>query len=172
VQEDLVRSRNAHQQLQQAVANQQTALAESRSAAKALDVQRVDLALTLSSLLADLDPAFSGSELPSDDWKDAWRAAPARFYAARQAEASQWLRQRSSYDERQQRLQALDIELRAGQDALSKAQRDAVQARVAYSSAEARLQGLQQQRLQLWGGKEASAVEAALNEAVTRHASN
>ncbi|WP_374363308.1 AAA family ATPase [Pseudoduganella danionis] len=167
VQEDLVRSRNAHQQLQQAVANQQTALAESRSAAKALDVQRVDLALTLSSLLADLDPAFSGSELPSDDWKDAWRAAPARFYAARQAEASQWLRQRSSYDERQQRLQALDIELRAGQDALSKAQRDAVQARVAYSSAEAQLQGLQQQRLQLWGGKEASAVEAALNDAVS-----
>lgn len=162
----LAQTRNEHQQLQQALASQQTALAESRSEAKALDVQRVDLALALSAVLADLDPAFSGSDLPSDDWKDAWRAGPARFYAARQAEAGQWLRQRSSYDERQQRLQALDIELRAGLEAQNKAQLDAVQARLAYSSAEAQLQALQQQRLALWDGKDVTSVEAALALAV------
>ncbi|MYM41403.1 AAA family ATPase [Duganella qianjiadongensis] len=162
----LERTRNEHQQQQQALASQQTALAESRSVARALDVQRVDLALALSAVLADLDPAFSGSDLPSDDWKDAWRAGPARFYAARQAEAGQWLRQRSSYDERQQRLQALDIELRAGLEAQNKAQRDDVHARVAYSSAEAQLQALQQQRLALWDGKDVTSVEAALALAV------
>ncbi|WP_348696562.1 AAA family ATPase [Duganella fentianensis] len=164
VQAALSLSRSEHQQLQQTVASWQTALAESRSEAKALDVQRVDLALTLSSLLADLDPAFSGSDLPSDDWKDAWRAAPARFFAARQSEAAQWLRQRASYDARHQRLQTLDIELRAGLEAQSKAQRDAVQARVAYSSAEAQLQDLRQQRQQLWAGQPVSEVEAALNQ--------
>lgn len=164
VQAALSRSRSEHQQLQQNLASQQTMLAESRSEAKALDVQRVDLALTLGSLLADLDPAFSGNDMPSDDWKDAWRAAPARFFAARQTEAGQWLRQRASYDARQQRMQALDIELRAGLEAHSKAQRDAVQARVAYSSAEAQLQELQQQRQQLWAGQPVSEVEAALNQ--------
>jgi len=162
----LAQSRSQHQQLQQALACQQTALAESRSEARALDVQRVDLALALSAVLADLDPAFTGSDLPSDDWKDAWRAGPARFYAARQAEAGQWLRQRSSYDERQQRLQALDIELRAGLEAQNKAQLDAVHARVAYSSAETQLQALQQQRRALWGGKDVTAVETALTLAV------
>jgi exonuclease SbcC len=157
---------NEHQQLQQTLAARQSALAETHTQSKALDLQRVDVALTLSSLLSDLDPAFSGSELPSDEWKDAWKAAPARFHAARQAESTQWRKQRAGFDERLNQLQTSDIELRALGDAQAKASLDAVNARVAYSSTDSQLQAMQQQRLALWGGAPVSSVEASLAQTI------
>ncbi|MES2164767.1 MAG: SbcC/MukB-like Walker B domain-containing protein, partial [Pseudomonadota bacterium] len=155
-----------HTRLQSVASHAQTALAQSNTEYKALDDQRIEVALTLSALLADLDPAFSGSDIPSDDWKDDWKAGPARFYEARQAESRQWLTQRAAYDERAAAIATVDVEVKALCEAQAKAGLDAVNARVIYSSADAALKDMQQQRMALWGGKEVRDVETALNAAI------
>ncbi|WP_332855884.1 AAA family ATPase [Duganella sp. S19_KUP01_CR8] len=155
-----------HTRLQSVASQAQTALAQSNTEHKALDDQRIEIALTLSALLADLDPAFSGGDIPSDEWKDDWKAGPARFYEARQAESRQWLAQRAAYDERAAAIATVDVEVKALNEAQAKAGLDAVNARVIYSSADAALKDMQQQRMALWGGKEVRDVETALIAAI------
>ncbi|CAN7622422.1 AAA family ATPase [Duganella sp. LjRoot269] len=155
-----------HARLQGVASNAQTALALANTEHKALDEQRIEVALTLSGLLSDLDAAFSGSDLPSEDWKDEWKAGPARFHEARRAESKQWLGQRAAHDERAVILANLDIELKALKDAQAKAGHDALAARGAYKTADDALKDMQQQRMALWGGKEVRDVEAALNVAI------
>jgi exonuclease SbcC len=109
-----------HTRLQTVAAAARTALAQSSTEYKALEDQRIEVALTLSGLLSDLDPAFSGGEMPSEEWKEDWRSGPARFYEARQAESKQWLAYRAAYDERAALLAGFDVELNALNDALAK----------------------------------------------------
>ncbi|MCU6497508.1 AAA family ATPase [Rugamonas sp. A1-17] len=155
-----------HARLQGIAAHAQTALAQSNTEYKALDDQRIEVALTLSGLLSDLDPAFSGGDIPSEDWKDDWKAGPARFHEARQAESKQWLAQRTAHDERAAAIATIEVEVKALAEAQARAGLDAVNARVAYSSADTALKDMQQQRMALWGGKEVRDVEAALNAAI------
>jgi exonuclease SbcC len=144
----------------------QTALALANTECKGLEDQRIDVALTLSALLSDLDAAFSGGDIPSDEWKDDWKSGPARFHAARQAESKQWLAQRAAYDERSAAMATIDVELNALNEALAKTGHDALSAREAWNAADAALRAMQEQRMELWGGKQVREVEQALNAAI------
>ena len=155
-----------HARLQGVASSAQTALALANTEYKALEDQRIEVALTLSALLSDLDAAFSGGDIPSDEWKDDWKTGPARFHAARQAESKQWLAQRAAYDERSAAMATIDVELKGLNDALAKAGHDALSAREAWSAADTALRAMQEQRMALWGGKQVREVEQALVAAI------
>ncbi|NYE59364.1 exonuclease SbcC [Duganella sp. 1224] len=165
-----------HTRLQTVAAAARTALAQANTEYKALEDQRIEVALVLSGLLSDLDAAFSGGDLPSEEWKEDWKSGPARFYEARQAESKQWLAQRAAYDERAAAMAAIEVELKGLNEALSKAGQDAVAARDAFNAADAALKASQDQRMAMWGGREISDVEAALQAAIdnarARHAAS
>jgi exonuclease SbcC len=155
-----------HAQLLSIAAAAQTALAQIGAEHKALEEQRIEIALTLSGLLSDLDPAFSNGDLPSEDWKDAWHAGPANFREARQAESKQWLAQRTAADERENILATIDVELKALNDSVAKAGADAIAARDTFAAADLAIRTMQDQRMTLWDGKEAADVERALQTAI------
>ncbi|MYM26559.1 AAA family ATPase [Duganella sp. FT135W] len=163
-----------HTRLQTVAAAARTALAQSNTEYKALEDQRIEVALTLSGLLSDLDAAFSGGDIPSEEWKEDWRSGPARFYEARQAESKQWLAYRTAYDERNAALAGFEVELNALNEAQAKTGQDAIAVRDAFAAADAALKASQEQRMSMWGGKEVRDVEAALQAAIdsakTRHA--
>ncbi|SHN04515.1 exonuclease SbcC [Duganella sacchari] len=165
-----------HTRLQTVAAAARTALAQSNTEYKALEDQRIEVALSLSALLADLDPAFSGGDMPSEEWKEDWKSGPARFYEARQAESRQWLTQRTAYDERAAALSGMEVELNALNAALANAGQDALAARNAFDAADATIKVSQEQRMAMWGGKEVRDVEAALQAAIdaakARHAAS
>ena len=144
----------------------QTALALADTEYKALEGQRIEVALTLSALLSDLDAAFSGGDIPSDEWKDDWKTGPARFHAARQAESKQWLAQRAAHDERSAAMATIDVELKALDDALARTGHAALSAREAWNAADDALRAMQQQRMELWDGKPVRDVEQMLNGAI------
>jgi exonuclease SbcC len=151
-----------HTRLQGVASAAQTALALSNTEYKSLEEQRIEVALTLSGLLSDLDAAFSGGDIPSEDWKDDWKAGPARFYEARQAESKQWQTQRAAYDVRAASLAAFETELHALNETLARTGLDALNARSAFSAADEALKDNQERRMAMWGGKEVRDVESAL----------
>ncbi|KQQ40015.1 exonuclease SbcC [Duganella sp. Leaf126] len=156
-------------QLHDTVAQASTALAQASAEAKALEAQRSEVTAALADLLSDLDPAFSGSDggdLANEGWKDAWRAAPDRFHAARQAESRQWLAQRDTHAQRSAALAAFDIDLNTLHDAVNRAGEDALRLRHAYAQADATLGETQAQRMALWNGREVAAVERQLAGAI------
>jgi len=153
-------------QLHDTAAQARTALAQASAEAKALEDQRGEVMATVADLLADLDPAFTGGDLPNDGWKDDWSAAPARFHEARQAESRQWLAQRDAHDQRSTSLATFDVEMKALHDAVSRAGEDALGVRHAYAQADAALRETQDQRMALWGGREVGAVEHMLAAAI------
>jgi exonuclease SbcC len=155
-----------HARLQGVASAAQTALALSNTEHKSLEEQRIEVALTLSGLLSDLDAAFSGGDIPSEDWKDDWKTGPARFHEARRAESKQWLAQRAAYDERAASLAAFEAELKTMNETLARTGQDALNARNAFATLDAALKENQQQRMAIWGGKEAREVENALLAAV------
>ncbi|MRW93209.1 AAA family ATPase [Duganella sp. FT80W] len=165
-----------HTRLQTVAAAARTALAEANAQYKGLEDQRIEVALALSALLSDLDAAFSGGEIPSEEWKEDWRSGPARFYEARQAESKQWLAYRTAYDERAAGLAAFEIELKALEDTLARTGHDALAARDAFNGVDASVKVSQQQRMDMWGGKEVRDVETALQAAIdaakARHAAS
>ncbi|SDF54817.1 MULTISPECIES: AAA family ATPase [unclassified Duganella] len=155
-----------HTRLQTVAATAKTALAQANTEYKGLEDQRIEVALVLSGLLSDLDAAFSGGEIPSEEWKEDWKSGPARFYEARQSESKQWLAQRGAYDERAASLAGFEVELKALTDAWSKASQDAFTIRETFGAADAALKASQEQRMAMWAGKEVRDVEAALQAAI------
>ena len=155
-----------HARLQGVALSAQTALALANTEHKALEDQRIEVALALSALLSDLDAAFSGGDIPSDEWKDDWKTGPARFHGARQAESKQWLAQRAAHDERSAAMATIEIELKALDDALARTGHAALGAREAWSAADNALRAMQQQRMELWDGKPVREVEQMLNAAI------
>ncbi|MRW84227.1 AAA family ATPase [Pseudoduganella sp. FT26W] len=155
-----------HTRLQTVAAGAKTALAQSNTEYKALEDQRIEVALALSALLSDLDAAFSGGDIPSEEWKEDWKSGPARFYEARQAESKQWLAQRAAYDERAASLAAFEAELKTLNETLARTGHDALAARDAFTAADTGLKANQEQRMTMWGGREIRDVEAALQAAI------
>lgn len=155
-----------HARLQGVASDAQTALALANTEYKALEDQRIEVALTLGALLSDLDAAFSGGDIPSDEWKDDWRTGPARFHAARQAESKQWSTQRAAHDERVAAMATFDVELQALNDALASTGHHARDAGQAWSAADSALRAMQEQRMDLWGGKQVREVEQSLGAAI------
>jgi exonuclease SbcC len=155
-----------HARLLSVASAAQTALAQIGTEHKSMEEQRIEVALQLSALLSDLDPAFSSGDMPSDDWKDSWHAGPAAFREARQAESKQWLAQRTAVDERAAALSTIDVELKALNDTLAKTGADAIAAREAFAAADLAIRTMQEQRMELWDGKEVADIERELQAAV------
>jgi exonuclease SbcC len=155
-----------HTRLQTVAAAAKTALAQSNTEYKALEDQRIEVALALSALLSDLDAAFSGGDIPSEEWKEDWKSGPARFYEARQSESKQWLAQRAAYDERAASLAAFEAELKTLNETLARTGHDAFGARDAFTAADTALKANQEQRMAMWGGREIRDVETALQAAI------
>jgi len=153
-------------QLQEAATGARTALAQATTEYQSLDTQRSDAAATLADLLAGLDPAFTGGDLPNDGWKDDWTMGPAQFHEARQAESRQWLAQREAHEQRGAALATFDVEMKALHDAVNRAGEDALGVRHAYAVADDALKHTQDQRMALWGGREVGVVERALVAAI------
>ncbi|MYM37583.1 AAA family ATPase [Duganella sp. FT94W] len=165
-----------HTRLQTVAATAKTALAQANTEYKGLEDQRIEVALVLSGLLSDLDAAFSGGDIPSEEWKEDWKSGPARFYEARQAESKQWLAQRAGYDQRAAALAGFEVELKALGDAWYVTSQHALAARETFAAADAALKASQEQRMAMWGGKEVRDVETALQAAIdaakARHAAS
>ncbi|MBA5687165.1 AAA family ATPase [Rugamonas apoptosis] len=156
----------AHAQLLEQAGAAQTALAGMAAELKALDEQRIDVALQLAALLDDLNPAFNGGDIPVEDWRDDWRSGPARFYEARKAESRSWLAQHEASEQRAVALSTADVELQALAAAQDKTALDAAAARQAFSQADAALRAAQDARMALWDGKEVRDVERTLQAAI------
>ena len=155
-----------HSRLQGIASVAQTALAQSLAGHKALEDQRIEAALNLSALLADLGPAFSGGDLPNDDWQAEWKAGPARFHQARLTESQQWLAQRKAHDERAAAIAAAESDIKVLNEAQTRTSQEALSARHAFSSADQAVRDAQQQRMALWEGKDVREIEQALQAAV------
>ena len=153
-------------QLQEAATGARTALAQATTEYKGFDAQRSEAATALADLLADLDPAFTGGDLPNDGWKDDWTMGPARFHEARHTESRQWLAQHDAYAQRSTALATFDLEMKALHDAVNRAGDDALGVRHAFAVADAALKETQDQRMALWGGREVGTVERALAAAI------
>ena len=115
----------------------------------------------LDALLAQLDGAFADAD-GAEDWKDSWRAGPAAFRAARQAESGQWLKQHEAQAQRSQALATLAAQLEATGAAALQAQQQALAAHAAFAALDSRLKALQDQRRQLWDGQPVADVERTL----------
>jgi DNA repair protein SbcC/Rad50 len=155
-----------HTRLQEQASTGQAALAGMAAELKALDEQRIDVALQLAALLDDLNPAFSGGDIPAEDWRDDWRSGPARFYEARKAESRLWQTHHEAAEQRALALATAGVELQALTAAQDKTSQDAATARHAFSLADSALRAAQDARMALWGGKEVRAIEQALLAAI------
>lgn len=155
-----------HARLLEAASGARTALAQISAEHQALEQQRIEVALQLGALLDELDSAFSGGDMPAEDWKDEWKAGPARFYGARQAESRQWLAQRGACDERAAASATVEVELKALAEAQAKTERDASAARAAFDSADQAIRAMRTGRMALWEGRAVGEVERALHAAV------
>ena len=155
-----------HTRLQEQVSTGQAALAGMAAELKALDEQRIEVALQLAALLDDLNPAFSGGDIPAEDWRDDWRSGPARFYEARKAESRLWQTHHEAAEQRAVALATAGVELQALTAAQDKTSQDAAAARHAFSLADSALRAAQDARMALWGGREVRAIEQALLAAI------
>jgi exonuclease SbcC len=120
---------------------------------------------TLDGLLAQLDAAFADTQ-GAEDWKDGWRAGPAAFRTAREAESRQWLKQQADQDNRGHALATLAAQLDAAGAAAHKTQQLALEAHAAYTAQDTQLKALQAQRAALWEGQPVAEVERALAAAI------
>jgi len=121
----------------------------------------------LDALLAQLDGAFADAD-GAEDWKDNWRAGPAAFRAAREAESRQWLKQQADQDHRGHALATLAAQLDAALLAAGKAQQTAQETHAAFAAADKQRTTLQAGRNALWQGQAVTEVEGALAGAIAR----
>ena len=154
-----------HARLTAAVAEAQTRLAQLQAQQAASKDKAETSRSALDGLLTQLDAAFADTD-GAEDWKDGWRAGPAAFRAAREAESRQWLKQQADQDSRLHALATLAAQLDAANAAARTTQQLALEAHAAYAALDAQLKALQAQRAALWDGQPVAEVEAALAGAV------
>jgi exonuclease SbcC len=169
IQQEYEREAARHAGLAATAANTQAALAQAETALATLQERRGELEAQLGALLAELDGAFKGGsddDASHADWKEHWRQDPARFYAARQADSAAWLKQQAAQDERTLALDGLAGRIDHAGAALARAGADAHAARLHWSSLDAALRQLREERGALWQGRAAADVEAELDAAI------
>ncbi|MGK5010670.1 AAA family ATPase [Janthinobacterium sp. MDB2-8] len=154
-----------HARLTAAVAETQTRLAQLQAQQAASKDKAETSRSSLDGLLTQLDATFADTD-GAEDWKDGWRAGPAAFRAAREAESRQWLKQQADQDSRLHALATLAAQLDAANAAARTTQQLALEAHAAYAALDAQLKALQAQRAALWDGQPVTEVEAALAGAV------
>ncbi|KAB8044196.1 exonuclease SbcC, partial [Janthinobacterium rivuli] len=156
-----------HARCTSAVAETQTRLAQLQAQqAASLDKAETSRGM-LDGLLTQLDAAFDDVE-GAEGWKDSWRAGPAAFRAARDAESRQWLKQQAEQDQRGHALATLAAQLEAALLAAGKARQTAQEAHAAFAAVDKQLTTLQAERNALWQGQGVADVERSLAAAVAQ----
>jgi len=156
---------NEHARCTSSVADAQARLAQLQ-AQQAGNADKGETArAALDALLAQLDGAFADAD-GAEDWKDSWRAGPAAFRAAREAESRQWLKQQTDQDHRGHALATLAAQLDAALLAAGKAQQTAQETHAAFAAADKQRTTLQAGRNALWQGQAVTEVEGALAGAI------
>jgi DNA repair protein SbcC/Rad50 len=148
-----------HNALKEAAATAQTALAQARSALQALADKRAEIIQRLQTGLDELVPAFGPS-----GWQAQWQANPAGFHAQRQADAGQWQAQRVQRDQRQIQLGTLALEIKAGSEALDKAQAEAARSATALAASSATRNAMLAERQTLFDGQPLQQVDAQFKQ--------
>ncbi len=124
--------------------------------------QRIEQANdNLTRLLEQLDVV-----LPTADWRDDWLRAPAAFRLARQADATTWQQQHSAQEAQTHKLTELSGQINAAASLLSQLGEQAMRLREAANTLAAELQGKQQARALLLGGKPVATLETELARAL------
>ncbi|MDN2712392.1 AAA family ATPase [Janthinobacterium sp. SUN118] len=154
-----------HARLTAAVAETQTRLAQLQAQQAASQDKAETSRSALDGLLAQLDGAFADTD-GAEDWKDGWRAGPAAFRAAREAESRQWLKQHAEQDSRSHALATLAAQLEAAGAAAHTTAQLALAAHTAFAALDAQLKVLHTQRAALWDGRPVADVERALAGAI------
>jgi exonuclease SbcC len=117
----------------------------------------------LASLLVELDDGIGG--MPG--WQQQWQANPAQFYAARQAEATQWREQSAQHGQREAALAGLAAGIAAAGARLQQLQQAQDSAAAELARIDADVGGKTAQRAALWQGRAVRDVELALATALT-----
>ncbi|WP_215408602.1 AAA family ATPase [Janthinobacterium sp. JC611] len=156
-----------HARCTSAVAETQTRLAQLQAQQTASQDKAETSRGMLDGLLAQLDAAFADVE-GAEGWKDNWRAGPAAFRAARDAESRQWLKQQAEQDQRGHALATLAAQLEAALLAAGKARQTAQEAHAAFAAVDKQLTALQAERNALWQGQGVAEVERSLAAAIAQ----
>jgi exonuclease SbcC len=122
--------------------------------------RREQAALALAAVLEELDGAFEG------DWQARWQAAPARFRAAREADAQQWNDQSGSQARRALVLGTLDAEHDAARLRVDHARRIEAVAQAEFARIDAETGAMRRERGLLWEGAPVRSVELGLAGAI------
>jgi exonuclease SbcC len=126
----------------------------------ALTDRREQAAAGLTALLEELDDAFDGG------WQARWQAAPARFRAAREADAQQWNEQSAQQAKRALAIGTLEAEHEAARLRLDQARRIEAAAHTEFARIDLETGAMRRERGQLWNGAPVHSIEAALAGAI------
>lgn len=139
-----------------AAAHQQAVQALQAASGKAADLEK-----RREDLLAELDAAGLGPA-----WRDQWRADPAAFLAARQAEAAAWNARTKGGGELEARGAALAAESKALAQTRDTAAEALKRAREGFAAVDAGFREKEEQRRALFEGRPLAEVEGALAGAI------
>lgn len=126
----------------------------------ALTGRREQAASALAAVLEELGEAFEG------DWHAKWQAAPARFRAAREADAQQWNEQSAQQARRALVIGTQEAEHDAARLRLEQARRIETQAQAEFARIDLEIAGMRRERGDLWNGAPVRDVELALAGAI------
>ncbi len=149
-----------HARLHAAAVAARTLLVEAHNELARLTDRREQAALALAALLEELDGAFEG------DWHARWQAAPARFRAAREADAQQWNEQSASHAKRALVLGTLTAEHDAARLRLDYARRIEAAAQAEFARVDLEVGVMRGERALLWDGAPVGSVELRLAGAI------
>ncbi|MES2759613.1 MAG: AAA family ATPase [Pseudomonadota bacterium] len=150
----------AHARLQAEAVAARSLLVDAANELNVLTDRREQAAGVLAALLEELDGAFEG------DWQARWQVAPARFRAAREAEAQQWNEQSAQQARRALALGALEAEHDAARLRLDHARRIEAAAQAEFARIDLETGAMRRERGQLWDGAPVGGVEQALSGAI------
>ncbi|HEU4375004.1 MAG TPA: AAA family ATPase [Telluria sp.] len=122
--------------------------------------RREQAAAALTALLEELDDAFESG------WQVRWQAAPARFRAAREADAQEWNEQSAQQAKRALALGTLEAEHDAARLRLDHARRIESAAQTEFARIDVATGAMRGERGQLWDGAPVRDVELALAGAI------
>jgi exonuclease SbcC len=135
-------------------------LVDASNELNALSDRREQAAGALASVLEELDAAFEG------DWQPRWQASPARFRAAREAEAQQWTEQSAQQAKLALTLVTFEAEHDAARLRLEQARRIEAAAQAEFTRIDLETGAMRRERSQLWDGAPVGGVELALAGAI------
>jgi exonuclease SbcC len=157
----LAQTQTAEQQAREAGLKASEALNLAVHAVKAAQQRFEQTNDNLVGLLDQLDAVLSAT-----DWRDDWHRAPAAFRLARQADATSWQQQHRAQEVQSHKLTELSGQINAAAGLLAQLGEQATRLRNAADEQAAELQGKQQTRTLLLGGKPVVTLETELARAL------